>query len=313
MKKFENRKILIADKIHPSGISILRKNKFDIYPNYNLSNSDLIKIASKLNTEILIVRSIRKLDKQFISRLRNETSVKVLCTASSGMDNIDVSYAKKSGFSVFNVPDGNFVSAAEHTFTLILAAVKNLTKYDASMKKGIFDNSKSGNFELSGKVIGVIGVGRVGSYVARLANAFNMRVLGNDIKKNLKYKYKWIEFVGLKHLLQPSDVVTVHVSLNDSTANLLGKMDLQRLRKNSIFINCSRGGIVDEKALLEALKRKKISYAGLDVFQNEPGINKAFAKLNNVILTPHVAGKTKESIERISVLLAKAIVNYVKP
>jgi D-3-phosphoglycerate dehydrogenase / 2-oxoglutarate reductase len=260
--------------------------------------------------EILVVRSVRRLDRQFISKLRSDTSVSVLCTASSGLDNIDVSFAQECGMSVLNVASGNYVSAAEHTFTLILSAAKNLTKYDALMKEGRFESSVFTNLEMAGKTIGIIGVGRVGSRVAHFAKAFNMKILGNDIRKSLTHKYRWIKFVNLERLLQISDIVTVHVPLNKSTRNFLSRANLKKLKKDAIFVNCSRGGIVSEAALLDVLRNRKIFYAGLDVFQGEPDINKTFAKLNNVILTPHVAGKTRESSERISFLLAKSIIQF---
>jgi phosphoglycerate dehydrogenase-like enzyme len=235
----------------------------------------------------------------------------VICTASSGFDNIDVKHTKNRRINVLNVPDGNFVPAAEHTFGLILAISKNIIGAHLKMKKRKFDSSFR-NFELQGKRIGIIGVGRVGSYVARIAKSFNMRVLGNDIDNSVIRKYKWIRFLPLNDLIESCDIVSVHTPLDNSTVDLLNGKNLKLLRSNAVLINCARGGIVNEKALIDLLKRKKIYYAGLDVFKNEPEIDKRFCTLGNVILSPHLAGKTIESAERISVQLAERIVMYFK-
>lgn len=216
------------------------------------------------------------------------------------------------GIDVTNVYGGNTIAAAEHTMMLILAAVKNLIHKNSEMKKGIFNNSNPVNTELYGQTLGIVGVGRIGSIVSEYAKGFGMKVIGNDINPKLKIKYKRIKFTTLNNLLKLSDVVTIHTPLDRTTLHLLNKNNLKLLKKNAVIINCSRGGIIDEIALIKLLEQKKIQYAGLDVFENEPNFNKKFTKLDKVILTPHVAGKTIESKEKMAMIAAENIIKYYK-
>ncbi len=320
MKPAYKNKIFVADEIHKIGIDKLDKNGFEVIQKYNITNNELLIFlkrsdpAEKNNKQVsvLIVRSVRKLDKRFLTSLVKQTNVRVVCTASSGFDNIDVDFCKKAGITVLNTPEGNYFSAAEHTFALILSIAKNISNANNYMKKGIFDYQKFNNLELNGKIIGIIGVGRIGSYMAKLAKAFNMNVLGNDINKSLSRKYKWISFVSLEKLLRQSDIVTLHTPLDKSTHHILNSKNLPIMKRSSVLINCSRGGTIDEKSLIKLLKSKKIHYAGIDVFENEPEFNKQFTALNNVTLTPHLAGKTKESKERISSQIAERILDIFR-
>ena len=190
---------------------------------------------------------------------------------------------------------------------MLLSFMKKIPQKSSEMKKGVF-NSNYSNSEIFGKTIGIIGVGRIGSRVAKIARAFGMNVLGNDIKSSLQNKYPWIKFVQLNKLLASSDFVTVHTPLDKTTYHLLSGNNLKLLKPESILVNCARGGIVDESALIEILKSKKIAGACLDVFENEPDFNKKLAKLDNVLLTPHLAGKTAESKRRMAVLTASNII-----
>jgi phosphoglycerate dehydrogenase-like enzyme len=193
---------------------------------------------------------------------------------------------------------------------LILAVYKSLIPANEAMKKGRFDFSVYDNSELNGKTIGIIGVGRVGSKVASMARAFNMNILGNDIDPKVKKKYRFIKFVSLKKLLGSSDIVTIHTPLDESTVNLINSERLKLMRDSSLLVNCARGGIVNEKALKARLKKNNMFYSALDVFENEPSFDKEFSSFKNVILTPHLAGKTSQSSRRISVLAAKKISRY---
>jgi D-3-phosphoglycerate dehydrogenase len=315
MKDFKKINIFIADKIHSRGIQNLKKTGFAIIECNGLDNNKLIELIdrrdSKGNPNCLIIRSVRKFTDDDVYRL-SKSGIKVLCTASSGFDNIPVNSCKRYKIKVLNVPKGNYISAAEHTIALLLNILKNITNADKDMKKGSFESLRYVNFELSGKKVGIIGVGRVGSHVAKLCKAFGAEILGNDIKMTLKTTYKWIKFKQLDDLLKVSDIVSVHAPLDESTRNLLNEKKLRLMKKSAILVNCARGGIVNENALISMLKSKKIYYGGLDVFQNEPRIKEKFRNLDNVILTPHLAGKTVESIERISVQLAERIIAYYK-
>jgi D-3-phosphoglycerate dehydrogenase len=312
---FKHITIFIADEIHSSGIKILKKNSFRVLKKYGLSNKDLIEwisihIQPGNMQSVLVVRSVRVLRREDIDKISKQTDIKLLCTASSGFDNIDSAYSAKKGLYIINVPFGNYVSAAEHTLALILSIMKSINTADTDMKNGIFDASRYSNAELQGKTIGIVGVGRVGSYVARLSRAFSMNILGNDINRSLIKKYRWIEFVNLDVLLKRSDIITIHTPLDRSTFNMINKKRLRLLKKDAILINCARGGIINEEGLIHLLKKGKFHYAGIDVFLNEPEILDEFRDMNNIIITPHLAGKTKESKERISIQLALSIVKH---
>ena len=310
-------KIFIADIIHNAGIELLEKKGFDVIKAYGLSNEKLIEFISifkplktKDKNSALILRTTRKLKKSDIALLSRETGIKLLCAASSGYDNIDIKEAKKHKIHIMNVPEGTSIAAAEHTIALLLSITKSIIPADSDMKKGIFDFKRFTNTELFGKTIGIIGVGRVGSYVANIARSFGMKVIGNDINKSLASKYKWIKFVALDRLLKESDVITVHTPYDKTTKDLINSSNLKLVNNNSIILNCARGGIINEQALLKSLKNKRLLYSGIDVFENEPGFKKEFSKLQNVILTPHLAGKTVESKLRVSVQLAERITQY---
>jgi D-3-phosphoglycerate dehydrogenase len=306
--------IYIADQISPGGLSLLRK-KFNLISLEGLGNSALIKKISlvsnsNIKKSALIIRSARKIDSPAAKKIRELTDINLICTVSSGYDNIDIEACAKHRIRVMNVPGANSISAGEFTVALILLIFKNIIPADYSMKKGIFDSREFPNYELFGQTIGIIGVGRVGSYVAKISKAMGMKILGNDINPKLKNKYKWIKFASLNTLLKSSDIVTIHTPLDESTRNLINKAGIALMKKSAVLINCSRGGTVYENALINALKKGKIRYAAIDVFENEPGFNEKFAKLPNVILTPHLAGKTLESRKRMSVQAAENIIKF---
>ncbi len=309
--------IFIADEIHSSGLELLDSKGFDIVKVYGYKNSELIRFIANFipltksrKYPALVIRSVRTFRKKDINSLKKLTNVKLLCTASSGYDNIDISAAAKRAVDVINVPEGNFLAAAEHTIAMMLAIVKNISSANSAMKSGVFENKRYNNTELNGKTVGIIGVGHVGSRVADYCRAFGMRILGNDIKKDLARKYKWIKFVPKERLLAESDFITVHTPLDRSTKDMISGKRLRQVKKGCVLINCARGGIVSEKALIRALRSGRVSYAGLDVFENEPYFNNALCRAPDIILTPHLAGKTAESKKRISSQLAERIIVY---
>jgi len=315
--KRTNAIVFIADEIHSKGLELLENNGFNVVKIYGYKNSELIRFIANFNSlkklrknPALIIRSVRTFRKKDINSLNKLTDVKLLCTASSGYDNIDISEAAKRGIDVLNVPEGNFLAAAEHTIAMMLAIIKNIIPADSAMKSGMFDYKRYVNTELGGKTIGIIGVGHVGSQVAAFCRAFGMTILGNDIKKDLPAKYKWIKFVSKEKLLAESDFVTVHTPLDRSTKDMISGKRLRMVKKDCIIINCARGGIVSEKALIQALRSKRIRYAGLDVFENEPYFDNAVCRTPNLLLTPHLAGKTAESKIRISTQLAESIIRH---
>lgn len=313
----EKIKVFIADEIHSSGIRKLKNAGFDVFEPYGLTNKQLAdyiskrtSAESKIRDSVLIIRTTRRLDKQDISMLYKLTGLKLLCAASSGYDNIDIKAARDHGFHVTNCPDSTFVSAAEHSIAMLLAITKNIVPAAVEMNRGIFDFKSYKNSELKGKTIGIIGFGRVGSSVAKIARSFGMKILGNDINPRVRQRYKQTKFVSLAKLLRESDIVTVHTPLDASTRNLINSVNMKLLRKGCIILNCARGGIVNERALISALKSGKVSYCGIDVFENEPIFNRMLAMTGRALLTPHLAGKTIESKIRVSEQLAERIIDY---
>lgn len=307
--------IFLADDLHQQGIDLLKK-KFNVVSLKSLTNKELILKLKDLSpksdssADALIVRSVRKIDRNFLQKTAKNTNIKLICTVSAGFDNIDTIAASEAGIDIMNVAGANSTSAAEFTMGLILAAVKNIVPANSLMQKGTFDYSLFKNAELSGKTIGIIGVGRIGSKVAALAKSFGMKIIGNDINESLKKKYRFIKFVPLNTLLRNSDIVTIHTPLDNTTRYLINKKNISLLRNDSVLINTARGGVVEEAALLSALKKGKLRCACIDVFEQEPGFNKKFLKLKNLVLTPHLAGKTSESRERMAVEAVVKVTKY---
>jgi D-3-phosphoglycerate dehydrogenase len=242
----------------------------------------------ELNKELEDVEAIipehHTIDGPLLDRAKN---LKLVQTG-AGYDNVMVDECTKRGVYVANAAGVNTPAVAEHVFAFILCWCKNMISLDGLMKRGEFGVEFIGS-ELSGKAIGIVGLGNIGREVARLAKAFTMNVLGyhrRPIDTELE-----IEFTDFETLLKSSDIVTLHISLNDRTRHLIGERELALMKEDAFLINTSRGAVVDEAALIEALQSKKIGGAGLDVFETEPlPKDSPLRKLNNVILTPHRAG-----------------------
>lgn len=289
-------KILIADKINSVHLPLFPKNKFHVKISESISNRDILK---KYNDyDVLVIRSIRKIDKNFLSKAK----FKVIATVSKGTDHIDTSEAAKRKIKILNTDKGNSVSAAEHTLALLLAVSKNLVYSNQCVLKDRFEAYNYERFELQGKTIGIIGFGSVGSLVGKYCKALGMKVLANDIDtidKKIVSKHKKFKFVDINFLLNHSDIITIHIPL-ENNKNFLSKEKLSKLKPSAIIVNTSRGEVLDENFLIKLLKQKKIKFAALDVFKNEPRINKEFCKLSNVLLTNHIAGKTSESSSKMT-------------
>jgi lactate dehydrogenase-like 2-hydroxyacid dehydrogenase len=287
-------RILIVDKIDSSGIKVLPPKYYSVTYKINLTNIEILKNYS--NFDVLVIRSTRIIDKEFLMNCK----FKIIATCTKGTDHIDLKYAKKRNIIVLNSETGNTVSTAEHTFALILEISKNIIYSDNLVRENKFSKYDYKRTELRGKKIGIIGFGKVGSRVARYAEGFEMIVYANDIDINVRKKNKKINFKSLNYILKNVDIVTLHIPLNDKNVNFISRIKMNLLSDKTILINTSRGEIIDELYLIELLKKKRIYYAGLDVFTNEPKINKLFFELKNAILTNHIAGKTEDSIKYIS-------------
>lgn len=287
-------KILIADEIDLSGINEFSAKNFFIKCDFGILNSGIIK--SYNDYDVLIIRSIRKINKDFL----NKTSFKVIATCSKGTDHIDAVTANKNGVIILNADEGNHISAAEHTIALILMIYKNIILSDKLVRNNKFNFYNFERSELFGKSIGIIGFGKVGSYVGKLCKSFGMKVYANDIDKKVKQKNENFIFKSLNYILNNCDVISIHIPMSKKNFQFFSEKKLNLINKGSVLINTSRGGVLDEKYLIKMLKEKKIKYAGLDVYCNEPNIDKSFPGLENTVLTNHIAGKTIESRKKIS-------------
>ncbi|MEP7146923.1 MAG: NAD(P)-dependent oxidoreductase [bacterium] len=287
-------KILIADDIDISALKILSSKRFFVKIEIGIFNSEIIRRYNYF--DVLIIRSIRNIDKNFLE----QTGFKIIATGSKGTDHIDVEFAEEMGIKILNAEDSNNISAAEHTLALILAIEKSLLFSDQLVRENKFSFYDYERHEIYGKSIGIIGFGKVGSYVGKLCSAFGMKVYANDTDKNVVKKNKNFIFKNVKYILKSCDIVSIHIPLSKKNLYFITKEKLKLLDKKSILINTSRGDIIDEKYLLKMLIENKIRSAGLDVFSNEPGINRRFRNLSNVVLSNHIAGKTIESRRRVS-------------
>ncbi len=290
MPEKQKIKILAAGNIDFTGHEkMLPASGFTLKQIKSITNEEILNRYGAY--DVLIIKSQRKLDKIFLSRC----GFSAICTASKGTDHIDTAYAAKRGISIINSENGNFTAAAEHTMALILDIFKK-TQYSAELiRKGKFGYWDFERRNLKGKTIGIIGTGKVGTQVARLSLAFGMKVLANDISEKVIRNNFFLNYCGIERLLKESDIVTLHIPYSKDNSRFIDESKLWKMKENGVFINTSRGGCVDETALLGVLKKRKYFYAGLDVFEKEPYINKEFMKLRNVIFTNHTAGKTLES------------------
>lgn len=301
------KKILIADPIAQSGIDFLKGKGFEVVVKPQISPEELL--AEVRNYDGLIVRSRTKVTADMIAKGK---TLKVIGRAGSGLDTIDVEAAKKAGIAVVNAPGANSGSVAEHTMALILALFRNLVPAAASLQRGKWEKKGYVARELFGKTIGIVGFGTIGAKVAGLAAAFGMKVLVTN-RTQTEEKKKMVRLfdgymVNLKQLLSESDVVTLHVPKSDETEHLIGEKELALMKKTAFLVNCSRGGVVDEAALINVLQKQQIAGAALDVFTTEPlAADSPLVSLPNVILTPHVAGQSAEAKDRASLAVAQAV------
>jgi D-3-phosphoglycerate dehydrogenase len=283
-------KILVADPIAEEGIQSLRSYA-QVDVKTNLEVEQLKAIIG--DYDALIVRSQTKVGAEVIEFGKK---LKVIGRAGVGIDNIDVDAATKKGIVVVNAPTGNIIAAAEHTIALMLALARNVPQADSQLKSGKWRREELVGTEIRNKILGIIGLGNVGSEVAKRAQAFEMRIIAHDpfvsqdYARNLK-----VELVPLDQLLTEADFITLHVPLTAATKKLIGSKELAKLKPTARIINCARGGVIDEEALLKALRVRKIAGAACDVFDHEPVTDSPLFKEDKIIVTPHLGASTIEA------------------
>jgi D-3-phosphoglycerate dehydrogenase len=303
-------RVLICDKLEEAGLDILRAAGIELDNRPGLKGADLIAAIGA--ADAAIVRSGTRITGELLA---NSGKLRCVVRAGVGVDNIDVPAATRRGVIVMNTPSGNTVSAAEHTIALLLAVARHVPAADASMKSGKWDRSKFLGTQVSGKTLGVIGLGRIGREVARRAVGLDMQVIGFD---PLVTPEKAAEF-GIKavatrdELLPKCDFLTLHIPLLPDTKDFIGARELALMPKGARLLNVARGGVVNESALADALSKGHIAGAGLDVFEQEPPpADSPLMKAPNIVLTPHLGASTVEAQEAVAIEAANLLVDYLK-
>jgi D-3-phosphoglycerate dehydrogenase len=283
-------KILVADPIAEEGIQVLRSYaQVDIKT--KLEPEQLKAIID--DYDALIVRSQTQVGAEVIE---SGKKLKVIGRAGVGTDNIDVDAATKNGIVVVNAPTGNIIAAAEHTIALMLALARNVSQADVQLKSGKWQRERLVGTELRNKTLGIIGLGNVGSEVAKRVRSFEMRVIAHDpfVSKDYAHNFE-VELVSLDQLLREADFITLHVPLTAATKKLIGGKELAKLKPTARIINCARGGLIDEEAVVKAIKAGKIAGAAFDVFTNEPVTDSPLFKEDKIVVTPHLGASTIEA------------------
>lgn len=298
-------KILISDPLSAEGVKILEQERdFKVDVKQKLPPEELKKIIGGYNA--LIVRSETKVTSDIIASADN---LKIIGRAGVGLDNVDVDAASKKGIIVMNAPAGNTISTAEHAMSLILAMSRNIVQANMSMREGKWDRKKFMGTELYNKVLGVVGLGRIGTEVTKRALSFKMKVMVYDpYLSEEKAKKLEVELADLASVLKNADYITVHTPLTSETKHLISEKEFGMMKKGARIINCARGGIIDEKALETALALGQVAGAALDVYEKEPPApDSALVKMTNVVATPHLGASTEEAQVAVSIDIAESI------
>jgi D-3-phosphoglycerate dehydrogenase len=296
-------KVIVADKISERGVELLKQTGWKI-----VATTKETLAAELADTDALIVRSATKVTADLLDKAPR---LRVVGRAGVGVDNIDLDEATKRGVLVMSTPGGSSVSVAEHTFALLLALVRQVPKFDAAMREGRWEKSSSGA-EVRGKTLGLFGLGRIGSEVARRAAAFDMRVLAFDpyISESAAKELS-VALVPMEQLLEESDFISLHMAVSPLTLNMINAQAIAMMKKGVRIVNAARGELINEADLAAALKNGHVAGAALDVFAEEPPKNCPLVGLPNVITTPHIAGSTAEAQEELGTQVAVQVRDYL--
>lgn len=307
-------KVYITRKIPEAGINKLKAKGYEVDVNPDdkvLSKKELIKTLKKKQYDAVLCLLTDKIDKEVFEAA---PTVKIFANCAVGFDNIDIKTAQEKKVLITNTPGVLTETVAEHTFALMLAISHRVTEADKFTKAGKFKGWEPmlllGN-NIKGKTLGIIGLGRIGSQVAHFSvKGFDMKVIYYDVNRNENFEREMgAEFrENVKDVLKEADFISLHVPLLESTRHLINKERLAMMKPSAYLINTSRGAVIDEKALVEALKNRKIRGAALDVFENEPELAKGLDKLDNVILTPHIASATEGTRSKMAEMSADNII-----
>ena len=299
-------KVLVSDPISQLGVDALGEGGLlDVTFKPGLSHEELLKIIPEYSA--LVVRSQTKVGADVIAAAKN---LKAIGRAGVGVDNVDVEAATARGIVVMNTPGGNTISTAEHAFSLLVSVARKIPQADASVKCGKWDRKSFQGVELNGKTLAILGMGRIGTEVAKRAIAFGMRVLAYDpYLSEARAKTLHVELIEkLEDALPHADFVTMHMPLTDETRHMLDAKRLALLKKGARIVNCARGGLIDEQALAEALTSGHVAGAAIDVFEQEPpDAANPLRNVPNIVFTPHLGASTAEAQESVGIEIAHTI------
>lgn len=301
--------ILVSDSLSPRGVEVLERAGFSVAVKTKLSKEELLQEIP--NYEALIVRSATKVTKEVIDA---GVRLRIIGRAGTGLDNVDSEAASRRGIVVMNTPGGNTITTAEHTMSMIAAMSRKIPQATGSMKAGKWEKNRFMGTELYNKTLGLVGMGQIGSYVAKLAQGWSMNVIGYDPYLSLERAQKMgIEVVELDELFHRADVISVHTPLTNETRGIINTEAIKKMKDGVMIVNCARGGIINELDLVEALKTNKVASAAFDVFEKEPvNPDHPLLALDNFVCTPHIGASTEEAQENVAVGIAEQFVDYFK-
>jgi D-3-phosphoglycerate dehydrogenase len=293
-------KVLVCDKIADEGIKLLEEAGFEVTKAWNTPKNELPKIVSEY--EALIVRSATKVKGTLLT---NAKKLQVIGRAGEGLDNIDLKKAEELGITVVNTPHVSYLSVAELTIGHLLALARGIVEGTITLREGKWVKDELMGVEVNGKTLGIIGCGYIGKTVERFAISLGMKALVVE-------ECVFDRFVPLDDMLPQADFITIHVPLTALTRHMISTKQFNMMKDGVMIIDCSRGGVVDQEALYQALVSGKVKAAALDVFEEEPPRNSKLLTLRNVIATPHIGAQTREAQLRASIQIAKSIIKALE-
>ena len=300
-------KVLISDSMSEEAQNIFKKNNIDFDVKTNLPEEDILKIIEDYDG--LIVRSATKVTKKIIESAKN---LKVIGRAGAGVDNIDLSIAKKNNIIVMNTPGANANATAEHSVALILSLIRNIPYANSSTHKGNWEKKDIKGIELSNKTLGIIGFGNVSIQLVKLLKGFNLKIqtFSNSFNDR-KNEFPDIKNVDLNELVSTSDIISFHCKSPKDGKPIINIEHMKKMKKNVIIINAARGNVINESDLNDALNDDLIAGAAIDVFSEEPAKSSILFNNPKIILTPHIAASTKEAQINVAIMIANQVSDYL--